>query len=70
MDIVLNLYLIVDNLDRFCLDRDYLYGECLFRKIVDCIPYLPKAALCYQIKESKLAGRTEAFFYKLPEALR
>jgi hypothetical protein len=70
MEIVLNLNLVIDNLDRFSLDRHYLYGEFLFSKIVDCLPYLPKAAFCYQIKESKLAGRTEAFFYKLPEAFR
>ena len=70
MEIVLNLNLVIDNLDRFSLDRHYLYGEFLFSKIVDCLPYLPNAAVCYQLKERKLAGRTETFFYKLPEALR
>ena len=55
MELVLNLNLVVDNLDRFRLDRHYLYGERLFRKIVDCLPYLPKAALSYLLKEFKLA---------------
>ena len=55
MELVLNLNLVVDNLDRFRLDRHYLYCKCLFRKIVDYLPYLPKAALSYLLKEFKLA---------------
>ena len=70
MELVLNLNLVVDNLDRFRLDRHYLYRKFLFCKIVDCLPYLPKATLCYLFKECKLAGRAEAFLYKLFEALR
>ena len=35
MELVLNLNLVVDNLDRFRLDHHYIYCKCLFRKIVD-----------------------------------
>jgi len=61
MKLILNLNLVVDNLNIFCLDRHYLYREFLFCKIVEDLPYLPKAALCCQLKESKLAGLAEAF---------
>ena len=70
MKLILNLNLVADNLDRFFLDIHYLYGKLLLRKIVDCLPYLPKAAFCYLLKERKLAARAEAFFYKPIEALR
>ena len=70
MELVLNLNLVVDNLNVICLDSHYLDREFLFRKIVACLPYLPKATLCYLFKECKLAGRAEAFLYKLFEALR
>ena len=61
MELVLNLNLVVDKLNIFCLDRNYLDREFLFCKIVDSLPYLTKAAICYLLKECKLAGRAEAF---------